>query len=101
MGRYEGGTEHLILNSNGKFDQTLDTAEGVKRLGSGVWAFEPKKGRVELHGYVPISDGYCHMTPNEPAGHAALDPEREYMFFGPLRLGPDEGCPLKQASTQR
>lgn len=95
VGRYDRGSEILALNPDGSFEQILEFSGTRKSLSKGRWTFDQKSGQLRLNNYIGVSDGYCHLKLETEPSSAAFDPERQYLFGGPIRLGPDEGCPLR------
>jgi hypothetical protein len=93
--RFDSGVEDLWLLKGGRFRQVFHPALGAAVTRDGRWSFDAPSKTVYLQDYLVLSDGYCHGETTGTPGTAVMDPERAYLLFGPIRLGPDEGCPLR------
>jgi hypothetical protein len=96
-GRYGFGSELVELRDDGSFVQHFKRGNAPRDAETiGRWKWNGSTGALQLEGFVNYSDGYCNPTGDKTPGFATFDPERALLLTGRIRLGPDEGCPLKR-----
>jgi hypothetical protein len=94
--KYSFGTVRIVLRDRGQYEEVLlPNSDVATTVSAGTWRYLPNEYRVELTNYVELTTADGELISRDhlgDTGYASL-PVEWIIFFGGIRLGPDEGNP--------
>jgi hypothetical protein len=99
VAEYPFGTERVTLSADGSYTQEIAVKDVKSVVNSGRWKYVKESHEVDLAKCLVASDGFGALRKDYAIpldGGCSLPVEREYFLAGDLRLGPDEGFPLRK-----
>lgn len=102
--QYEFGTEKLILDSNGEYEQIIEitlTSESFQKRGK--WHYIPKFSEIELSDAYTVQDGFGHLDNSyyiPSVGRVLIGIDRLFPWNN-IKLGSDELVQMEKLPDQK
>lgn len=101
VAEYAFGSDHVVLNRDGTYSQTLSLKNGERVTNSGNWEFRPDsraslQGAVWLANCLVVSDGFGRLSKGyqEPlSGSCTWPAGRAFLLIGELQLSGGDDYP--------